>query len=68
MRNVFNTGKVKIGSNYEPPSRIVMGIHEERLQRALLDPRTAKPGMHPDDKGLLIIAAIAAIVLAVIAA
>lgn len=32
----YNTGKVLIGSNYQPPRRVNLSATEERLQQALL--------------------------------
>jgi len=32
----YNTGKVMIGSNYQPPRRVNLSATEERLQSALL--------------------------------
>jgi len=33
----YNTGKVLIGSQYQPPKRVNLSATEERLQSALLD-------------------------------
>jgi hypothetical protein len=38
-----NTGRVRIGIAYIPPAPKDIGSEAERLQRALLDPRTARP-------------------------
>ena len=32
----YNTGKVLIGSQYQPPRRVNLSVTEERLQSALL--------------------------------
>lgn len=37
----YNTGKVKIGSQYQPPRRVNMSATEERLQSALLGDRAS---------------------------
>ena len=37
-RRIFNTGRVMVGAEYEPPERVQdMGYHAEAVQRALLD-------------------------------
>ena len=38
MKHVYNTGKVSIGSRYEPPLRVDMSRDMERLQTGLLHP------------------------------
>ncbi len=38
----YNTGRVRIGSGYTPPVRGVIGQHELQLQRALIEPGTAR--------------------------
>lgn len=40
MKDVYNTGKVKIGLAYEPPTRVELSLDEERIQAALLRNRT----------------------------
>jgi len=35
----YNTGKVLIGSQYQPPRRVNLSATEERLQQALLGDR-----------------------------
>lgn len=61
-RKVYNTGKVLIGSAYEPPRRAVFSRQEELLQRALLDQSpSSRHEWH--DIALYILAVIAVIVV-----
>jgi hypothetical protein len=63
MSNVpYNTGKVRIGSRYEPPKRpVYLSNDEERLQKALLG---VKGGYVPTSfAALYAIAALSAIAL-----
>lgn len=39
----FDTGKVKIGLLYTPPNNYVMSVDAEKLQDALLNPRSTRP-------------------------
>lgn len=42
MKHIYNTGKVKIGLAYEPPTRVELSLDEERLQTALLRNRAGR--------------------------
>jgi len=60
---VFNTGKVAIGANYQAPRRVDMDRDALRLQRALLGQRK---GLDAD--GIVIVACtLAAVALAIMA-
>lgn len=50
MKQVFNTGKVRIGAMYTPPAPLP-DADAERLQVALLD---GTRSMDPEDKAMLI--------------
>jgi len=56
----YNTGKVKIGSNYTPPSRRFITAEEERVQNLLLNGHIFDPW----DRVIMGIAAVVAVVSA----
>jgi hypothetical protein len=58
--NVFNTGRVRIGSQYQPAQRVEMDRDALRLQRALLGDRA---GIDADGI-VIVICAAAAVALA----
>jgi len=61
-RKVYNTGKVLIGSAYEPPRRVLFSRQEELIQRALL--KQSSSSRHEwHDIALYIIAVIAVVVV-----
>jgi hypothetical protein len=58
----YNTGKVKIGSSYTPPTRRYITAEEERVQNLLLNGHIFDPW----DRVIMGIAAVVAVVSAVV--
>lgn len=59
----YNTGKVLIGSRYQPPAYREESAHMLRLQRGLLEERTERRTVAASDLALYLVGAIAFIVI-----
>jgi len=59
----YNTGKVLIGSRYEPPKYVEKSPHMLRLQRSLLEEKTERRTVAAADLALYVVAAVAAVVI-----
>lgn len=64
MRNIipFHTGKVAIGSRYEPVVRHTMSLDEERIQDMLIK-TSVKPLTMPYDKAIYVLGVVALFVV-----
>jgi len=64
MRNItpYNTGKVAIGSRYEPAKRQTMSLDELRIQDSLINP-PVKLLVMPYDKAIYVLGVVALLVV-----
>ncbi|MFZ9349645.1 MAG: hypothetical protein ACO242_02995 [Candidatus Fonsibacter ubiquis] len=59
----YNTGKVLIGSRYEPPKYIEESSHMLNLQRVLLEKKTERRSVAAADLVIMVLAVVAAVVI-----
>jgi hypothetical protein len=59
----YNTGKVLIGSRYEPPKYIEESRHMLNLQRVLLEKKTERRSVAAADLVIMVLAVVAAVVI-----
>ena len=64
MRKIvpYNTGKVAIGSRYEPIKRHTMSLDEERIQDVLINPLVQQLSL-PYDRAIYVLGVVALVVV-----
>lgn len=64
MRKIvpYNTGKVAIGSRYEPIKRHTMSLDEERIQDVLINPPVQQLSL-PYDRAIYVLGVVALVVV-----
>ena len=64
MRKIvpYNTGKVAIGSRYEPIKRHTMSLDEERIQDVLINPPVQQLSL-PYDRAIYVLGIVALLVV-----
>ena len=64
MRKIvpYNTGKIAIGSRYEPIKRHTMSLDEERIQDVLINPPVQQLSL-PYDRAIYVLGVLALVVV-----